>query len=378
MSQAAPAIAASARGPTLSVVIPMYDEEDNVAPMMADVHRALADYPGPWELVVVDDGSRDGTRERLLSEAQRYGDHVRIRILRRNFGQTAAMQAGIDAARGEIIATLDGDLQNDPADIPRMVAELEARELDLLCGWRRDRQDTLIMRRIPSRIANWLIARVTGVHITDYGCSLKVYRAEVIKGVRLYGEMHRFIPVWVASATSPLRIAELPVNHRARVHGRSKYGISRTFRVVLDLLVVFFFLRYHAKPGHFFGAIGLVFGALGSAGLVWLAVVKFVFGQDIGSRPLLITSILLVITSVQFLTTGILGELLSRTYFESSSAKAYRLRRDTCDEHDGWASGGAAADVAAEAGAGAAAAVGVGTAGRRDGSQDGTTTAVNS
>jgi glycosyltransferase involved in cell wall biosynthesis len=325
------------RAPSLSIVIPMYNEEDNVAPMMADVHDAMAGYAGPWELIAVDDGSTDGTRQRLHAEAARRGGHVRVRILRRNFGQTAAMQAGIDAARGEVIATLDGDLQNDPADIPTMVAKLQEDDLDLLCGWRRNRQDTLLMRRLPSRIANWLIARITQVHITDYGCSLKVYRAEVIKGVRLYGEMHRFIPVWVASATSPLRIDEVPVNHRARVHGTSKYGISRTFRVILDLLVVFFFLRYHAKPGHFFGAIGLLFGAIGSLALAYLGFIKFALGQDIGSRPLLFVAILFVVTSVQFLTTGILAELLSRTYFESSAAKAYRLRQSAADDDAPWA-----------------------------------------
>ncbi|MEO0423846.1 MAG: glycosyltransferase family 2 protein [Pseudomonadota bacterium] len=322
---------------SLSIVIPMYNEQDNVAPMMADVHRALAAYPAPWELVVVDDGSTDQTRQRLQGEAARYGEHVRVRVLRRNFGQTAAMQAGIDAARGEVIATLDGDLQNDPQDIPRMVDQFLRRDLDLLCGWRADRQDTWLMRKLPSRIANWLIGRVTGVRITDYGCSLKVYRAEVIKGVRLYGEMHRFIPVWVASATSPLRIDQTPVNHRPRVHGVSKYGLSRTFRVVLDLLVVFFFLRYHAKPGHFFGGIGLSFGALGSLVLAYLGVVKFVLGEDIGSRPLLFVGILLVIASLQFLTTGILGELLSRTYYESTAAAAYRVRVDDAESHTAWA-----------------------------------------
>ncbi len=342
MSTEAPETAASSeattpRAASLSIVIPMYNEQDNVAPMMADVHRALADYPAPWELVVVDDGSTDDTRRRLQYEASRYGEHVRIRILRRNFGQTAAMQAGIDAARGEVIATLDGDLQNDPTDIPRMVDELLQRDLDLLCGWRADRQDTLIMRKLPSRIANWLIGRVTGVRISDYGCSLKVYRAEVLKGVRLYGEMHRFIPVWVASSTSPLRIDETAVNHRARVHGVSKYGISRTFRVIVDLMVVFFFLRYHAKPGHFFGAIGLVFGAIGSVALAYLGVVKFILGQDIGARPLFFVGILLVIASVQFLTTGILGELLSRTYFESTAVAAYRLRVDDAEQHTAWA-----------------------------------------
>jgi len=309
--------------PSLSIVIPMYEEAENVAPMLARVHQGLVDYAGPWELICVDDGSRDGTGERLRAEAAHYGEHVRILRLRRNFGQTAAMQAGFDAARGELIATLDGDLQNDPADIPRMVAELLERDLDLLQGWRRGRQDGLLLRKIPSRIANRLIAKVTGVRLHDYGCSLKVYRAEVIQRVRLFGEMHRFIPVWAAGVTDPQRLGETPVHHEARRFGRSKYGISRTFRVLLDLLSAFFFLRYRARPGHFFGSVGLVFGAIGALIMAYLTVVKFAFGEDIGHRPLLFVGILCLVAAVQLLSTGVLAELLSRTFFESAEHKSY-------------------------------------------------------
>jgi glycosyltransferase involved in cell wall biosynthesis len=250
---------------------------------------------------------------------------VRVIRLRRNFGQTAAMQAGIDAARGELIATLDGDLQNDPADIPRMVEELLERDLDLLQGWRRQRQDGLVLRKIPSRIANRLIAKVTGVWLHDYGCSLKIYRAEVIKRVRLFGEMHRFIPVWVAGVTDTRRIGETPVSHSARRFGQSKYGLSRTFRVLLDLLAAFFFLRYRARPGHFFGSFGLGFGLAGGLIMAYLLVVKFGFGEDIGDRPLLFVAILFLVASVQLLTTGVLAELLSRIFFESASHKSFSV-----------------------------------------------------
>lgn len=303
--------------PSLSVVIPMYREQDNVAPMIARVHEGLAAYRGPWELVCVDDGSPDDTGPRLTAEAHKYGSHVRIVRFARNLGQTAAMQAGIDAARGDIIATLDGDLQNDPADIPRMVDEMRERHLDLLCGKRANRQDAWLSRKLPSKIANRIIARVTGVNITDYGCSLKIYKAAVIKQVRLYGEMHRFIPVWVAMVTSPSRIGETAVAHQARQFGESKYGISRTVRVVLDLLTAFFFLRYRARPGHFFGTIGLALGAVGGAMLSWLAVVKFVLGENIGNRPLLLTGILLMMFSMQFLTTGVIAEILTRIFYQT-------------------------------------------------------------
>jgi glycosyltransferase involved in cell wall biosynthesis len=322
--------------PALSVVIPMYDEVENVEPMLARVHQGLTDYGGAWELICVDDGSRDGTGARLMQLATTYGSHVRVIRLRRNFGQTAAMQAGFDAARGTTIATLDGDLQNDPADIPRMVDELLARDLDLLQGWRQRRQDDLLLRKIPSRIANALIGRVTGVALHDYGCSLKVYRAEVIREVTLLGEMHRFIPVWVAGVTAPTRIGETPVSHQARRFGASKYGISRTFRVLIDLLSAFFFLRFGSRPGHFFGSIGILFGAVGGAMMAYLLVVKFGLGQHIGQRPLLLVSILLLVASIQFLTTGVLAELLTRTFYASSDLSHHRIRVQTDPAAAGW------------------------------------------
>jgi glycosyltransferase involved in cell wall biosynthesis len=253
----------------------------------------------------------------------------------RNHGQTAAMQAGIDAARGAVIATLDGDLQNDPADIPRLVEEMLNQDLDLLAGKRANRQDAWLSRKLPSKIANRIIGRVTGVRITDYGCSLKVYRASVIKQVRLYGEMHRFIPVWAAMVTSPHRISESPVSHSARQFGSSNYGISRTFRVILDLLTVSFFLRYQARPGHFFGSLGLILGTIGGLMMAYLAVVKFGFGQDIGDRPLFLISILLLVFSMQFITTGIVSEMLTRIFYQDRPRVA--LVDEATTMHDGKA-----------------------------------------
>ena len=327
-------------GHSLSVVVPMYREEDNAHLLVERVHQALAELPCPWELICVDDGSPDRTVERLEQAARQHGPHVRVLQLSRNHGQTAAMQAGIDAARGTLIATLDGDLQNDPADIPAMLETLLRDDLDLLQGWRRHRQDALIMRKIPSRIANRIIGKVTGVRLHDYGCSLKVYRAEVLKQVRLYGEMHRFIPVWVASITDPRRIGEMEVRHAARQHGESKYGISRTFRVILDLLAVFFFLRFRARPGHFFGSIGLSLGAAGSVMMGWLLWVKFVLGEDIGQRPLLLIAVVCLLASLQFLTTGLLAEILVRVFYESRGSTAYTLKPGQSDT-DGWFQPGA-------------------------------------
>lgn len=309
----------------LSIVIPMYNEEENVAPMLERIHECLSDYQHPWELVLVNDGSTDTTEKRMVELANDHGSHIRIISLQRNFGQTAAMQAGIDSARGDVIATLDGDLQNDPTDIPRMVKRLFDEDLDLVTGWRASRQDNLL-RKIPSFIANRLIGRITGVVIHDYGCTLKVYRAQIIKGVRLYGEMHRFIPAWVAATTSPARIKEEVVNHHARQYGESKYGISRTFRVILDLLSVYFFMRFQSRPSHFFGRIGLIFGSLGTLGLLYLAGVKIFWGEDIGTRPLLFICILFIVVSVQFVTTGVLSEIMTRTYFASSDQTAYIIR----------------------------------------------------
>ncbi len=322
---------------TVSIIVPFYNEEGNVLPLVQRVTESLRDFECHWELVLVDDGSADHTLKRLHDAAAQYGNHIHVVELQRNFGQTAAMQAGIDQARGSLLVTLDGDLQNDPADIPAMIKELQERDLDLLVGWRKNRKDTLIMRKIPSRIANRLIRKVTGVNLHDYGCSLKVYRASVMKRVRLYGEMHRFIPAWVATAVPPSRIGETVVNHNERLSGESKYGISRTFRVIIDLLFMWFFMRYRARPGHLFGTIGLAFGFIGSLILTWLGIDKFILGNDIGGRPLLLAGVMLVITSIQFLTTGIIAEMLSRIYFESSSRNAYVIRpprHQEAPEHD--------------------------------------------
>ncbi len=306
----------------LSVVVPMYDEKDNVDPMLDAIQAALAAYPAHWELVVVDDGSRDGTGPALQRHASRLGEHVRVVRLLRNYGQAAAMQAGIDAARGDVIVTMDGDLQNDPRDIPRLVARLLDEDLDLVAGRRQRRQDGLLLRRLPSMLANRLIRRTTGLEFQDLGCSLKAFRASVLRGVRLYGEMHRFIPAWLATVTSPDRMAEEPVTHHGRTRGKSKYGLSRTFRVLLDLLAVFFFLRFRARPGHFFGGLGLLVLGAGTGILGYLGALKLT-GESIGGRPLLSLGFFCVIGGLQFLTTGVLAELLVRVYFEGRHARPF-------------------------------------------------------
>ncbi len=321
---------------TLSLVVPMYNEIDNVVPLVARVHEVLGDYAHPWELVLVDDGSSDGTVDAIRRESAKWGAHVRAIELARNFKQTAAMQAGIDAARGDVIVTLDGDLQNDPVDIPRMVARLLREDLDLVAGWRRDRKDGLWLRKIPSRIANRLIARLTGVHLRDYGCSLKVFRAPALKKLRLYGEMHRFIPAWLSTVTQPRRIAQEVVVHHPRIHGVSKYGISRTFRVILDLVFVYFFMRFRTRPGHFFGGIGIALGAIGTLILSYLLLLKLL-GESVGTRPLLFVGFFLVVAAVQMITSGVLAEVLSRVLFESGAASSYFLRDDTVlAADDGW------------------------------------------
>ena len=336
----------------LSVVVPLMNEEESVVALVERLEEVLAPrraaairlakenvvhlnpYPKLAELterirceiILVDDGSTDRTYERAVEACSEVSVPTRVISLQRNFGQTAAMQAGIDAANGRLIATLDGDLQNDPADIPMMVDHLEREGLDLLCGRRINRQDGMFLRLIPSWIANRLIARVTGVKISDYGCSLKVYRSSVIKQVRLMGEMHRFIPAWVALVTHPSRIGEIDVRHRAREFGRSKYGISRTIRVVLDLLSVLFFMRFRSRPGHFFGTVGLLIGLVGAGMLGSLFVEKYAMGQDIGTRPMLVVGCLAMLSSIQFICFGIMSELLSRIYYESTDRATYVTR----------------------------------------------------
>ncbi|MDE1994578.1 MAG: glycosyltransferase family 2 protein, partial [Rhizobiaceae bacterium] len=304
----------------LSLVVPVFNEEESVGPLIERICSAMVGFDKPWELILVDDGSTDATLANARRSLARDDLTLRIVELQRNFGQTAAMQAGIDAATGRLIATMDGDLQNDPKDIPSMVEELERRQLDLLVGWRKNRQDGLFLRKIPSWCANYLIGRITGVKLHDYGCSLKIYRASIIKQVKLMGEMHRFIPAWVAGVVPSSRIGEVPVTHHARQHGVSKYGISRTFRVILDLLSVMFFMRYKARPGHFFGSLGLGLGALAFLVLFWLFIDKFVFGDDIGNRPLLLVGIVLLLSSVQMITTGILAEMIARLFYRDDAS----------------------------------------------------------
>lgn len=343
MSSALPAVAPSFAAVDgvpfhhLSIVVPMYNEVENAGPLVDEVQEALAAYPFPWELIVVDDGSRDGTADALERRAEALGPHVRVIRLWRNFRQTAAMQAGIDATRGDVIVTMDGDRQNDPHDIPKLVARLLSGDLDLVAGWRKNRQDGFWLRKVPSRIANHLIRKSTGLQFNDLGCSLKAFRGSVLREVRLYGEMHRFIPAWLATVTSPARMDEVPVNHRARVAGTSKYGLSRTFRVITDLLSMHFFLHYGTRPGHFFGGIGLATGSVGALILAWLAVLKFAMGQAIGNRPLLALGFFLVIGGLQLLLTGVLAELLIRIYYDGRHAQPYHHGRTSSpDDAAGW------------------------------------------
>ena len=314
-------------GIEISLVVPVFNEEESVGPLIDRICDAMDGFDKPWELILVDDGSTDATLMKARASLERPGLSMAIIELQRNFGQTAAMQAGIDAAGGRLIATLDGDLQNDPRDIPAMAQALDERELDLLVGWRKNRKDGLFLRKIPSWCANALIGRITGVRLHDYGCSLKIYRASIIKQVKLMGEMHRFIPAWVAGVVPSSRIGEMVVTHHPRTLGTSKYGISRTFRVILDLLSVLFFMRYKARPGHFFGSIGLAAGALSALILAYLFIDKFAFGNDIGTRPLLLVGFMLFLSSVQLITTGILAEMLARTYFRDDDTPNYVVRQ---------------------------------------------------
>lgn len=317
---------------SLSVVIPFYNEAGNAGLLIDEVHEALAHYAGVWELIAVNDGSSDHTAAELDQARQRWGAHVQVIHFARNFGQTAAMQAGIDAARGELIATMDGDRQNDPADIPRLIDHLLTQDLDMVAGWRRQRQDAAIKRKLPSQLANRLIRKVTGVQVTDNGCSLKVYRASIIKQVVLMGEMHRFIPAWVASVTDPARIGELAVNHRARCVGQSKYGLSRVSRVILDLISVLFFMKFNQRPGHFFGQIGISLGLLGGLIFTYLLGLKVFLGADIGSRPLFFTAMLLSLGGLQLLTTGVLAEVMTR----SGTPRTYPQRQGIDQQARGW------------------------------------------
>ena len=310
-------------GPELSVVIPLLDEAPNVEALCRELTETLEGWGRTFEVVLIDDGSIDGTFE-ILSRLHRADPRLRVIQLRRNFGQTAAFTAGFAHARGRLIVTADGDLQNDLRDIPRLVDRLE-EGYDIVCGWRKVRKDRWLSRRLPSVLANALISAATGVRLHDYGCSLKVFRAEVVKSLRLYGEMHRFIPA-IASEQG-VRIAEVVVNHRPRRHGRSKYGISRTMRVILDLATVKFLLSYSTRPLQIFGLVGLLMGAAGTAIPCYLGYIRLFGGQAIGGRPLLILGMLLLFTGLQLVTLGLLAEIQARTYHESQGKPTYYIRK---------------------------------------------------
>jgi glycosyltransferase involved in cell wall biosynthesis len=308
--------------PEISVVIPLRNESPNVDELHQELTTVLQGFGRPFEIVAIDDGSTDDTFARLAA-LQRTDHRLRVIRFRRNFGQTAAFAAGFAYARGRYIVTSDGDLQNDPHDIPGMIEVLE-RGSDIVAGWRRDRKDPFLNRRLPSMIANAIISFSTGVKLHDYGCSLKVFRAEVVKPLKLYGEMHRFLPA-IASEMG-VTIVEKVVNHRPRRHGTSKYGISRTIRVVLDLLTVKFLISYSTRPLHIFGLLGMAMGSLGAAVCAWLAWSKFVQHEGIANRPLLLFGILLIFTGVQLVTLGLLAEMVSRTYHESQDKPIYAVR----------------------------------------------------
>ncbi len=307
----------------VSIVIPVYNEVENLPDLVSRVHAALAPTGRRFELICTDDGSRDGS-DRLLAQLAAERPWLKPVYLARNYGQSSALQAGFDIARGRYIVTLDADLQNDPADIPALIERLDADpEVDMISGWRQHRQDAAVSRRLPSLLANRLISAVTGVHLHDYGCALKAYRREIIERVRLYGELHRFIPSLAREAGA--RIAEVPVRHHARTKGISKYGIDRTFRVILDLVLIVFFMRYHQRPLHAFGGLGLWLATPGAAILGYLAVIKSM-GESIGGRPLLLAGVVLLLVGLQLIVAGLIGELLVRIYHEGRGRPPFHTR----------------------------------------------------
>lgn len=304
--------------PALSVVVCVFNEEKNIRPLIDRIETALSGID--YEMVFVDDGSTDDTMKELSAT-----NHPRLEIVefRRNYGQSAALAAGIEYACGEWIVTMDGDLQNDPADIPRMLKIAMENRLDLLAGIRLNRQDGMMLRKIPSKMANWLIRQVSGVHLHDYGCTLKVFRADLAKSLGIYGELHRFIPV--LADLEGARMDETPVNHQARIHGVSKYGINRTIRVLSDLLLILYLKRFRHKPMHLFGGWGVFITGVGAIIMLYLLVEK-ILGHDIWGRPLLILGTVLVVAGIQLIALGILSEMQVRTYYESQGKKPYRVR----------------------------------------------------
>lgn len=321
--------------PMLTVTVPIFDEEANIGPLYEKTREALNELGVSWELVLVDDGSRDGSPALLDAIA---ADDSRVTVVHfaRNYGQTAAMMAGMDHARGDIIVPMDGDLQNDPADIGRLLTKLD-EGFDVVSGWRKDRQDHAIRRNLPSRLANSLISRVSGVHLHDYGCSLKAYRREALDGVKLYGEMHRFVPIY--AAWNGARVTEIPVTHHPRLHGESKYGLERVVKVVLDLIVVKFLFRYSGKPIYVFGGFGLLSILLGFMAGVWATVLKLFWGTSFIHTPLPLLCVFLGAVGVLSILMGLLAEMLNRTYHESQAKPVYKVARiigPTATTGDSW------------------------------------------
>ena len=312
----------NASKPQLSVVVPIYNEVESIPTLIEAIATSLTATDLTYELICVDDGSKDGSSELLKQQAQARTD-LRVVLLRRNYGQTAAMAAGFNYARGQVIITLDGDLQNDPADIPLLIAKLQ-EGYDMVSGWRKNRQDAAMTRLLPSKIANWLIGQITGVKLHDYGCSLKAYRAELVADMNLYGELHRFLPA--LAYIEGARISEMPVRHHARRYGNSKYGLGRTFRVLMDLLTIWFMKKFLTRPMHVFGLLGLISMFLGTLLGGYLTCLKIGLGESIGNRPLLILAVVLLLTGVQLFSFGLLAELLMRTYHESQGRPIYRVR----------------------------------------------------
>jgi len=308
--------------PELSLFLPVLDEEENLRPMHAKIRAALDALGKTAEVIYVDDGSTDKSLS-VLKEIAAGDDRVRVVALRRNYGQTAAMSAGIDAARGEILIPMDADLQNDPADISRLLEKLD-EGYDVVSGWRKNRQDKLISRKIPSQIANRIISLIGDVHLHDYGCSLKAYRRDVLQDVKLYGEMHRFIPIYASWAGA--RVTEIPVDHHARTMGKSKYGISRTVKVVFDLITIKFMASYQTKPLYVFGSFGLIAFLLSMVSGAWSIILKIFYGTSFILTPLPLITIVMLAISVQFFLMGLLAELLVRTYHESQDKAIYAVR----------------------------------------------------
>lgn len=304
--------------PLLSVVITVYNEEDNIQPLLKATYAALSGMD--YEVILVEDGSTD----RTVAEVKKYANtRTKLVIFNRNYGQTTALAAGIDQATGEYIATMDGDLQNDPTDLPSMLQKAIDEEWDVVAGRRANRKDGFVLRKIPSKIANWIIRNSTNVHLKDYGCTLRVYKAEIAQNMGLYGELHRFIPVLAKQEGA--KMTEVDVKHHPRIHGTSKYGLSRTFKVMADLILMLFFQKYFQRPIHLFGGLGLVAFLLGGIINVYLLVLK-ILGEDIWGRPILILGFILILGGIQLITTGIISEIIVRTYFESQDKKTYRVK----------------------------------------------------